>query len=278
MTVPTTPLPGGDSAPVLGQGTWRMGEQKGRRRDEVAALRLGIELGMTLLDTAEMYAEGEAERVVAEAIQGRRDEVFVVSKAYPHNAGARDLPRACEASLKRLGTDRIDLYLLHWRGSVPLGETVAAFEALRDAGKIRHWGVSNFDADDMAELAAAGGTGCAANQILYNLEARGPEFDLLPHLAGLGIPAMAYCPIAEGRLARSAAVAVLADRLGVHSSQVALAWVLRRQGMIAIPKASRPEHVRQNRAALDLALGEDDLDLLDHAFAPPRRKVPLAMV
>jgi diketogulonate reductase-like aldo/keto reductase len=276
--VRTVTLPDGETVPALGQGTWQMGERRAGRADEVAALRLGIGLGLTLIDTAEMYAGGEAERVLAEAICGRRNDIFIVSKALPGNAGRRSLPEACERSLRRLGTDRIDLYLLHWRGGIPLAETVEAFEALRRAGKIRHWGVSNLDTDDMAELIAAGGTACAANQILYNLERRGPEFDLLPFLARRRIPAMAYCPIFQGTLPKGGTLATVAARHGATPFQVALAWTLRQPDIIAIPKATRPEHVRENRAAADLALDAEDLAALDAAFPPPSRKRPLEMV
>ncbi|HLY58586.1 MAG TPA: aldo/keto reductase [Stellaceae bacterium] len=276
--IPRVTLPGGETVPALGQGTWRMGESRTRQADEVAALKLGIELGMTLIDTAEMYGSGGAERVVAEAVTGRRDDIFIVTKALPSNAGRTSLPRACEGSLKRLGTDRVDLYLLHWRGSIPLAETVEAFERLREAGKIRHWGVSNLDVDDMEELVAVGSTACAANQILYSLKARGPEFDLLPWLDARGIPAMAYCPIGEGRLPPAKGLNAVAARHGATQYQVALAWALRRPTVIAIPKASRQDHVRENRAAVDVALTAEDLAALDRDFPPPARKQPLEMV
>ena len=274
----TVRLPGGEGVPALGQGTWKMGERAALRPDEIAALRLGIELGMTLLDTAEIYADGEAERITGAAIEGQRDRVFLVSKAHPGHAGRTSLPKACEASLRRLGTDRIDLYLLHWMGSTPLEETVAAFETLRRAGKIRHWGVSNLDTAEMAALVAAGGADCATNQILYSLEARGAEFDLLPWQAARKMPFMAYCPVLQGRAQQSGPLVEIATRHGVTPLQVALAWVLRRPDAIAIPKATRPEHVRQNRAAADLVLSADDLAALDRAYPPPVRKVALATV
>ncbi|HWL68438.1 MAG TPA: aldo/keto reductase [Geminicoccus sp.] len=272
-------LPGGERVPALGQGTWYMGEQAASRRTEVAALRRGIELGMTLIDTAEMYGEGGAEIVVGEAIAGQRDGVFIVSKVYPHNASAKGTVAACERSLQRLNTDRIDLYLLHWRGRYPLGETVAAFERLQRDGKIRHWGVSNLDTDDMEELSGVpGGKACAANQILLNLTRRGPEFDLLPWCRRHGVPVMAYSPIEQGRLPASPALDELAGRHGVDRFTIALAWVLHHPGVIAIPKASSQAHVAANRRAADLRLDAEDLALLDRAFPPPRRKRPLEML
>ncbi|WP_374684836.1 aldo/keto reductase [Mesorhizobium sp. J428] len=279
MPLPTTTLPSGISVPVLGQGTWKMGERRDRLAQEVAALRLGIELGMTLVDTAEMYASGGAEEVVREAIAGRRDEVFVVSKVLPSNASRAATIRACEASLKRLGTDRIDLYLLHWRGGVPLRETVDAFETLKASGKIGDWGVSNFDVADMQELMALPkGGGVAANQVLYNLASRGIDFDLAPWQHSRGIPVMAYSPVGEGYLAREGRLQIVAERNGATPAQVALAWTLRGEGVIAIPKASQEKHVRDNRAAADIRLTAQDLAELDAAFPPPRRKQPLAMI
>jgi len=273
-------LPNGTAVPALGQGTWYMGERGDARQAEVAALRLGIDLGLTLIDTAEMYADGGAEAVVGEAIAGRRDQVFLVSKVYPHNASLRGTPAACERSLRRLNTDVIDLYLLHWRGDVPLAETVAALEALRYSGKIRHWGVSNFDLDDMqALLAVPGGGHCAVNQVLYNPEHRGIEFDLLPWLAAKAIPLMAYSPVGQGgRLLRAPALRAVAARHAVSPAQIALAWGLRQPGLISIPKASHPAHVRENAAALDLALTGQDLAELDATFPPPTRKRALAML
>ncbi len=255
-----------------------MGEDAGRRSAEVAALRTGIDLGMTLIDTAEMYADGESERVVGAAVSGVRDAVFLVGKAYPQNASAARLTRACEASLTRLGTDRLDLYLLHWRGQVPLAETVAAMEALVAAGKILRWGVSNFDTDDMADLMAAGGAGCATNQILYNLTRRGPEHDLLPWLKDRAIPTMAYSPVEQGRLIGHPALARIAADRGATPAQVALAWLMARDGIIAIPKASSPAHVRDNRAAADLILSADDHARLDTAFPRSAGPVPLDML
>jgi diketogulonate reductase-like aldo/keto reductase len=254
--------------PVLGQGTWRMGEDARRYAEEMAALRLGLELGMALIDTAEMY--GEAERVVGEAIRGRREEVFLVSKVLPHNASRRGVLAACERSLARLGTDRLDLYLLHWRGSVPLAETVEAFEQLVHEGKIRHWGVSNFDLEDLQEVEALSGSAVATDQVLYNLTRRGVEWDLLPHCRHRGIPLMAYSPVEQGRLLGHPKLRAVANRLGATPAQVAIAWLLSRPGVSVIPKASRPEHVRENRAALDLVLSEQDGAELERAFAPPR--------
>jgi diketogulonate reductase-like aldo/keto reductase len=256
-----------------------MGEDRRHAADEAAAVRLGIDLGMTLIDTAEMYGSGGAEEVTREAIAGRRDEVFLVSKVLPSNASRAGVIRSCEASLRRLGTDRMDLYLLHWRGGVPLAETVAAFEALKRAGKIRHWGVSNFDTDDMEELLGIDGGGAVqTNQILYNLSSRGIEYDLVPWSNERGIPLMAYSPVNQGSLSRERGLQAIAERHGATATQIALAWILRRKGVIAIPKAVEPDHVRQNRAALDIELGEDDLAELDRAFPPPRRKEPLAMI
>jgi diketogulonate reductase-like aldo/keto reductase len=271
-------LPDGALVPALGQGTWRMGERGSDRRAEAAALRLGLDLGMTLVDTAEMYGEGGAEEVVAEAIAGRREEVFLVSKVYPHNASARGLPRALEASLRRLRVERLDLYLLHWRGSVALAETVAAMERAKAAGKIARWGVSNLDVDDLEEL-GPGLRDCATDQVLWNLEARGVEFDLLPFCAQRGMPVMAYSPIGQGGgLLRQQALAAVAARQGVTPAQVALAFVLARPGVIAIPKAADAAHVRLNAAARDIVLTEQDMATLDAAFPPPKRKRPLAMI
>lgn len=272
-------LPGGELVPVLGQGTWRMGELGRRRVSEIAALRRGLELGMTLIDTAEMYADGAAEELVGEAIAGRRDDVFVVSKVLPDNASRRGTVAACERSLRRLGTDRIDMYLLHWRGGVPIEETINAFHALKRDGKIRHWGVSNFDLDDMEELSGlTGGDGVATNQVLYNLSRRGIEFNLLPWCAGRRIPVMAYSPIEQGRLLGHPVLREVALRHGVTPAQVALSWTLRAGNVIAIPKAGTVKHVDDNRAALDLALTEEDVTALDRAFRPPRSARPLEVI
>lgn len=275
----TVRLPDGEEVPALGQGTWSMGESPAERAAEVRALRHGLDLGMTLIDTAEMYGEGGAEEVVGEAIRGRREEVFLVSKVYPHNASRAGAIAACERSLKRLGTDRIDLYLLHWRGRYPLAEMVAAFERLKHDGKIRHWGVSNLDADELEELwAVPDGSSCATDQVLYNLVRRGIEWDLLPWCRERGVPVMAYSPIEQGRLPTGGILAEIGRRHGRSAFQVALAWVLSRPGVIAIPKASRIEHVAANRKALDLVLQPEDLTALDRAFPPPARKQPLAML
>ena len=273
-------FPDGASVPALGQGTWRMGESQGERRQEMAALRLGVELGMTLIDTAEMYGEGEgeAESLLSEALAGIREQVFLVSKVYPQNAGRGRLERACEASLERLGTDRLDLYLLHWRGSVPLAETVEGMEALVRAGKIIRWGVSNLDLRDIQELWSAGGERCATNQVLYNITERGPEFDLLPELKRRGVPVMAYSPVGQGRLPRSAALTAVAARHDASPFQVALAWALRDPAVIAIPKATQEAHVRGNRKAADMVLTSQDLAELDADFPPPTRKQRLAML
>jgi diketogulonate reductase-like aldo/keto reductase len=262
-------LPAGEEVPALGQGTWKMAEDRARRADELAALRLGIELGMTLIDTAEMYGEGKTEELVGEAIVGLRDRVFLVSKVYPHNASRVGVAQASERSLRRLKTDRLDLYLLHWPGSVPIAETVEGFEALKCAGKIRHWGVSNFDADEMEELfEVPGGRACATNQILYNLSRRGPEYDLLPWMEERGLPTMAYSPIEQGRLRRSGALDEIGRKHGATLYQIALAWVMRRPDVIAIPKAARAEHVRENRTAAGIVLDEHDLS----AMTPPTRR------
>ena len=272
-------LKGGDEVPVLGLGTWGMGEARTRGPEMVAALQLGLDLGMTLIDTAEMYGEGGAEEVVGKAIAGRRDGVFVVSKVYPHNASRKGAVAACERSLKRLGTDRIDLYLLHWRGSVPLAETLAAFEALRDAGKIRHYGVSNFDVADMEELwSLAGGEATACNQVLYNLGRRGIERDLMPWCRDHETAIMAYSPIEQGRLLGKRGLVALAKARGVSPAQIALAWLLQQEGIIAIPKAARSEHLRENRAALDLTLTPAELEALDAAFPRPKGGTRLEML
>lgn len=271
-------LPEGEVVPALGQGTWRMGEQPARRADEVRALRYGLDLGLTLIDTAEMYGEGGAERVVGEAVAGRRDEVFLVSKVYPHHASFDGTIAACERSLARLGTERIDLYLLHWRGRHPLAETVRAFERLRADGKIRHWGVSNFDADDLDELVAvADGGSCATDQVLYNLTQRGPERALLPWCRARGLPLMAYCPVEEGRLPTGGALARVAARHGVDAYAVALAWLLTAADVVAIPKAATLGHVEANRRALDVTLTCADLAELDAGFPPPRGDHRLAV-
>ncbi|TXL64150.1 aldo/keto reductase [Zeimonas arvi] len=272
-------LPSGKTVPCLGQGTWTMGEGPSARAREIAALRTGLDLGLTLIDTAEMYGEGLAEALVAEAIEGRRDEVFIVSKVYPHNASRRDVAAACERSLARLATDRIDLYLLHWRGSVPLAETVRGFEDLQHAGKIRHWGVSNLDLADMRELwSVPGGAQAATNQLLYNLERRGVEWDLLPWLRERGVPVMAYSPIEQGRLLRHRGLRAFAQRHGMTPAQAALAWLLRREDVIAIPKASSPERVKENAGAIAHRLDAAQLAELDALFAPPERAVPLEML
>jgi diketogulonate reductase-like aldo/keto reductase len=272
-------LPSGEAVPALGQGTWGMGEQARRAADEALALRLGLDLGMTLVDTAEMYGDGGAEEVVADAIAGRRNEVFLVSKVLPENAGRRRTIETCERSLRRLGTDRIDLYLLHWRGGVPLSGTTAAFSELAEAGKIRFWGVSNFDTDDMDELVGLpGGSHCATNQVLYNLTRRGIEYDLIPWCKKHRVPIMAYSPIEQGRMLGQSSLKAIAARRSATPAQVALAWLLRQPDVIVIPKATNPAHVRENRAALDLRLTEDDLANLDKAFPPPTRKRPLEML
>jgi len=270
----------------LGLGTWRMGEDPARRPAEIAAVRKALETGWRVIDTAEMYGEGGAEEVVGAALAGamrsgslRRDDVFVVSKVYPHNATARGTVAACERSLDRLGLDHLDCYLLHWRGSVPLEVTIDAFETLRARGRIRHWGVSNFDVDDMVELmSASGGDGCATNQVYYSLSERGPGFALVPWLQQHGMVTMAYSPIDQGKLARNAALRKLASKRAVTPAQLALAWLVAQPGVMAIPKAASEAHLRENLAALALTLSPADLAELDAAFPPPRRKRPLAMI
>ena len=279
----TVMLPTGRQVAALGQGTWNIGEDATQRSAEVAALKLGIDLGMTLIDTAEMYAEGGAEQVVGEAIRGRRDEVFIVSKVYPHNASPRGVAATGERSLQRLGVEQIDLYLLHWRGDIPLQDTLGGFVRLREQGKIGAFGVSNFDLDDMQEAAALpGGGAIACNQVLYNLVKRAIEWDLLPWCRQKGIPVMAYSPLESSgcertRYLANAALQSVAARHACSAAQVALAWVLREEGVIAIPKATTTVHVRENRAALDLVLSQADLAELSRAFPAPTRKHALAM-
>jgi diketogulonate reductase-like aldo/keto reductase len=275
----TVAFPSGETVPVLGQGTWGMGESRHRRTEEIAALRVGLDLGLALIDTAEMYGNGGAEEVVGEAVVGRRADVFLVSKVLPHHATRRGTVAACHSSMKRLRTERIDLYLLHWRESVPLEDTLAAFDTLTQSGDIRYWGVSNFDAADMKELVGlTGGTAVVTNQVLYNLTRRGIEFDMLPWCRKRQIPLMAYSPIEQGRLLKNATVRRVASKRSVTPAQVALAWVLQQEGVLAIPKSSNPEHVRQNREALDVNLTREDLNELDQEFPPPTRKVPLEML
>ncbi|HKV36559.1 MAG TPA: aldo/keto reductase [Pyrinomonadaceae bacterium] len=282
--VRTTQLPSGRPIPVLGQGTWRMGEDSSRRKSEVAALRYGLDLGMNLIDTAEMYGEGGAEEVVAEVIADRREEVFVVSKVYPHNATRRGAIDACERSLRRMKTDYIDLYLLHWRGDVPLAETVEAFQQLKETGKILEHGVSNFDVSDMEEwMALPGGAEVATNQVLYNLATRGIEWSLIPWSRERRIPIMAYSPVAQKsaeqkRMFNDRNLKSVAAEHDATPAQIALAWVLREPDIIAIPKASQPQHIRENRAALDIELTAEDLAKIDKSFPPPKRKIPLEML
>jgi len=277
--IPVTAFPDGRTVPVIGQGTWHMGENKKNAADEAKSLRHGLDLGMTLIDTAEMYADGGAERIVAEAIKGRRDNAFLVSKVLPSNASRDGTIKACEASLKRLGVDHIDLYLLHWRGRYPLRETVHAFETLKQAGKIGAWGVSNFDPDDMDELrGVTNGANVATNQVLYNLNRRGIEYDLLKDSQKSGIPVMAYSPLDEGRLLRHPDLVHIAKAHQATTAQVALAFLIRNPGVIVIPKTGMPERVRENRTAVDVHLTPDDLEILDRTFPPPRTKMPLEMI
>jgi diketogulonate reductase-like aldo/keto reductase len=279
----TVRLPSGRSMPALGQGTWNMGESRSARGAELAALQLGLDLGMHLIDTAEMYGDGGAEEVVGEAIAGRRDAVFLVSKVYPHNATRKGVREACERSLRRLGTDRLDLYLLHWRGNVPLAETLDGLLALQQEGKILEFGVSNFDRDDMIEAAGLpGGDEIATNQVLYNLVKRGVEWDLLPWMHQQHMPAMAYSPLESSPrdtspMLRNAALLNVAARHAVTPAQMAVAWLLHQPNVVVIPKAVQLAHVEENRAAVNVMLGEDDLRELDAAFPPPTRATPLAM-
>lgn len=285
-TVKTLDLPAGPAMPVLGLGTWRLGEDPARRPAEVAAVRAALRMGYRLIDTAEMYGDGGSEEVVGQAIaeaiaagEVRRDALYVVSKVLPHNASRRGTSSACARSLARLGLERLDLYLLHWRGPHRLADTVAALEALVAEGRIGAWGVSNFDTDDMDELAGlSGGSACAANQVLYNLTRRGVELDLLPWCRQRRVPVMAYSPIEQGRLLRHPGLAAVAARHRASAAQVALAWLLRQDGTIVIPKAVHPEHVRENRAAAGLVLSPADLAELDRAFPRPSRRRPLEML
>jgi diketogulonate reductase-like aldo/keto reductase len=279
LAIRSIDLPSGGAIPVLGQGTWRFAEDRRRREDEILALRFGLDLGMTLIDTAEMYADGAAEELVGEALAGRRHEAFLVSKVLPHHATRSGTIAACEGSLRRLRTSQIDLYLLHWRGDVPLGETLDAFQALVSAGKIRYWGVSNFDVSDMEELVALpGGSAVATDQVLYNLTRRGIEFDLLPWCRARGIPIMAYSPLEQGGMLGHPVLQSVAARHRATPAQVALAWLLQQGDVNAIPKAGTLEHVRKNQASLHLRLTKLDLAELDRAFPPPRKKRPLEML
>jgi diketogulonate reductase-like aldo/keto reductase len=268
------------TVPVIGQGTWHMGEDRSQRQAEVAALQRGIELGLTLIDTAEMYGEGGAEEVVGQAIAGRRDQVTLVSKVYPHNASRNGIPDACERSLQRLNTDHIDLYLLHWPGSYPLEETVQAFEGLRVSGKIGRWGVSNFDVSDLLELESVGSSSlCATNQVLYNPAERGIEYDLLPWMQNANMPLMAYCPIGQaGDLLMNPALLQIAEQRNATPAQIALAWVIRQEGVIAIPKSVDPLHIQLNAAAAEIELSIEEELLIDTSWPAPIRKRRLAMV
>ncbi|MCL6708195.1 aldo/keto reductase [Pseudomonas sp. R2.Fl] len=277
--IPTVTLRNGRSVPALGLGTWKMGEQRGREKLEIDSLRLGIDLGMTLVDTAEMYGDGGAELVVGKALEDRRDDVFLVSKVYPWNAGFSGTIAACEASLRRLNTDRLDLYLLHWRGEHPLAETVRAFEQLKRAGKIDAWGVSNFNTDDMEELfSVPDGKNCLANQVLYNLSRRGIEHDLLPWCQNHDVAVMAYSPIEQGRLLHHPLLIDMAKAYQATPAQVALAFLLERDGVIAIPKSANLRRIQENREATELDITDEDWAALDEAFPPPSRKVPLEMI
>ena len=272
-------LPSGEKVRAFGLGTWNIGDSPATRAEEIATIRLGLDLGVTLIDTAEMYGEGRSEELVGEAIAGRRDETFLVTKVYPHNASKKGIPLACERSLKRLKTDRIDLYLLHWRGSVPFAETIAAFEALKKAGKVRHYGVSNLDLADMKEWwKVPGGQACAANQLLFNLTRRGIEYDLLPWLRERKVPMMAYSPIEQAKLLRDRKLAEFAKRHGMAPSQAALAWLLAKDSVIVIPKTGRRERLKENLGALDVKLAPAQLQELDGIFPPPAGPQALEML
>lgn len=275
----TIELISGQAIPILGMGTWQMGEDARDRQSEIKALRHGLDLGLSLIDTAEMYGEGGAEEVIAEAIANCRSDVFLVSKVYPHNASKGGVIAACERSLERLKTDYLDVYLLHWRGSVPLAETLEAFQTLQQSGKIRSYGVSNFDVADMQEgISLRNGGGIVTNQVLYNLMRRGVELNLLPWCRQQGIPIMAYSPIEQGRLLNNKTLKAIAQKRGVSTAQVAIAWLLHQDNVIVIPKSSDIDHVEQNRAALDLDLSAEELDVLETAFPLPTRPVPLEML
>ncbi|MBW4487878.1 MAG: aldo/keto reductase [Trichocoleus desertorum ATA4-8-CV12] len=275
----TIRLPSGQSIPVLGMGTWRMGEAASQRSAEITALQHGLDLGITLIDTAEMYGEGGAEKVITEAIESRRSSAFIVSKVYPHNASRQGAIAACERSLKRLKTDYLDLYLLHWRGSVPLSETLEAFQTLKQAGKIRDYGVSNFDVTDLQKAAdLPGGDAIATNQVLYNLMRRGVEWDLLPWCRQNSLPIMAYSPVEQGRLLTHRTLQQIAQQRGVTPAQVAIAWLLHQENVIVIPKSSSIAHVEENYATLDLQLSPEDLSALDNTFPPPAKRVALEML
>ncbi len=275
----TISLPSGDQIPVLGQGTWGLGESRARRSSEIAALRRGLDIGMNLIDTAEMYANGDAEILVGEAIAGRREEAFLVTKVWPHHATREGTVQACQGSLRRLNTGWIDLYLLHWRGPVPLAETLEAFRDLRNAGLIRNWGVSNFDVSDLDDLMSLPGSlHVATDQVLYNLSRRAPEFDLFPACRELGIPIMAYSPVEQGRILGNPVLRDIATRLDASPVQVALAWVLRLDNICAIPRSGQPEHVYENRAALAIHLDRDALAALDAEFPPPLHAQPLEVL
>jgi diketogulonate reductase-like aldo/keto reductase len=274
-----TQLPSGEQVPVLGLGTWHMGERPENRQNELDAIRFAIDNEMKLIDTAEMYGDGASEKLIGKALSGRRTDAFIVSKVLPQHATRRGTVTACEDSLRRLATDYVDLYLLHWRGAVPLEETLEAFDALLHAGKIRYWGVSNLDTPDMEELVALpGGRALATDQVLYNLTRRGIEFDLVPWCQQRKLPIMAYSPLEQGRLLGEPELLRLAAAYSATPAQIALRWVLRNDLVIALPKASTPEHVQQLRSALDIPLSPQDMAALDRAFPPPTRKMPLEMI
>ncbi len=290
MNIPLAPLPDRSTMPLFGIGTWNMGERASSAAQEIEALQAAIERGVTLIDTAEMYADGGAEEIISQAIANAargantsaasvRERLYIVSKVYPHNASRKGIPAACERSLKRLGTDYIDGYLLHWRGEHPLQETVDAFEALKAQGKIRAWGVSNFDTEDMKELVAVtGGANAATNQVLYNLSRRGVEFDLLPWQRERRITTMAYSPIDQASLLSSTKLQAIARDVGATPAQLALAWLMREPDVIVIPKTSRVDRLQENLGAVELKLNRETLEAIDRAFPPPKRRTPLEVL
>jgi diketogulonate reductase-like aldo/keto reductase len=278
-TIRTVPLPNGTTMPALGMGTWYLGEQPARHDTELAALRTGIEIGLTLIDTAEMYGDGAAEELVGQAVAGRRDDIYLISKVLPHHATRQGTVQACRASLRRLGTDHLDMYLLHWQGRVPLAETVQGFEELVQAGLIGCWGVSNFDAPDLDRLVSVpGGDQVQTDQVLYNLGRRGPEYDLIPRCRQAGMPLMAYSPVDHGRLLEHSAVRDMATVKGVTPAQLAIAWVLRIPDVSVVAKASTRAHVTENRAAMEISFSQAELEQLEAMFPPPSSKEPLDML
>jgi len=271
-------MPSGNEMPAFGIGTWRMGEGGRKRAQELEAVKYALELGYPMIDTAEMYGDGGAEEIVGEALAGAGQRPFIVSKVYPHNATRSGTIAACERSLKRMRLERIDLYLLHWRGGVRLSETFEAFHRLREAGKIADFGVSNFDTDDMQDAARLDNGLTGSNQVLYCLSRRGPEYDLLPWMRKRSIPLMAYSPLDQGRLLGNATLKKLAGDLRCTPAQLALAWVLAQPGVVTIPKSMTRERVKENLSAVDIKPSTEVLAELDRAFPPPKAKQALQML